>query len=153
MQVNDQPFSSRDSAERLDSWKEIAKYLHRDVRTVQRWERQETLPVRRHVHRHGNTVYAWKGEIDEWFRQRSPSSVRGVPTTRAVALPENPPRYQSRLGLTTFNSQVAVADLAAILSSLQCILDALGTNVGTSRQSTMRSEPVAPTSTLSILAD
>jgi hypothetical protein len=28
------------SGERLESWKEIASYLNRDVRTVERWERQ-----------------------------------------------------------------------------------------------------------------
>ena len=32
---------------RLDSWKEIAAYLGRDVRTVQRWERREGLPIHR----------------------------------------------------------------------------------------------------------
>jgi DNA-binding transcriptional regulator YiaG len=33
--------------ERLDSWKEIARYLNRDVRTVQRWEETDGLPVYR----------------------------------------------------------------------------------------------------------
>ena len=33
--------------ERLDSWKEIARYLNRSERTVQRWERESGLPVRR----------------------------------------------------------------------------------------------------------
>ena len=36
--------------DRLDSWKAIATYLKRDVRTVQRWERKEGLPVHRHLH-------------------------------------------------------------------------------------------------------
>jgi hypothetical protein len=35
---------------RLESWKEIASYLRRTVRTVQRWEAAEGLPVHRHVH-------------------------------------------------------------------------------------------------------
>ena len=35
---------------RLDSWKEIAAYLKRDVSTVQRWEKREGMPVHRHVH-------------------------------------------------------------------------------------------------------
>ena len=30
---------------RLDSWKEIARHLGRDVRTVMRWERERGLPV------------------------------------------------------------------------------------------------------------
>jgi len=33
--------SETPSERRLDSWKEIATYLGRDVTTVQRWERQE----------------------------------------------------------------------------------------------------------------
>ena len=34
----------------LDSWKEIASYLERTVRTVQRWEKKDGLPVHRHQH-------------------------------------------------------------------------------------------------------
>ena len=33
--------------DRLDSWKEIAAYLKRDVTTVQRWEKREDMPVHR----------------------------------------------------------------------------------------------------------
>lgn len=36
--------------ELLDSWKEIATYLDKAVRTVQRWEKQEGLPVHRQSH-------------------------------------------------------------------------------------------------------
>ena len=57
--------------ERLESWKEIAAYLKRDIRTVQRWEKQEALPVYRHVHDERGTAYAYAGEIDEWLRLRS----------------------------------------------------------------------------------
>jgi hypothetical protein len=35
------------SNETLDSWKAIAVYLKRDVRTVMRWERIRALPVHR----------------------------------------------------------------------------------------------------------
>jgi len=34
----------------LDSWKEIATYLKRDVSTFQRWEKREGMPIHRHVH-------------------------------------------------------------------------------------------------------
>jgi hypothetical protein len=54
---------------RLDTWKAIARYLDRTVRTVQRWERLEGLPVRRHVHRRGASVYASQSEVDEWRRR------------------------------------------------------------------------------------
>jgi Tol biopolymer transport system component len=55
---------------RLDSWKEIAAYLRRDVTTVQRWERRENMPVHRHVHDKLGSVYAFRSELDVWVRQR-----------------------------------------------------------------------------------
>ncbi len=60
--------------ELLDSWKEIAAYLERDVRTVQRWEKREGLPVRRHAHDQLATVYASRSEIDVWLGKRSTTS-------------------------------------------------------------------------------
>ena len=56
--------------DRLESWKEIATYLKRGVTTVQRWEKQEGLPVHRHQHDKLGTVYALKSEIDVWFSGR-----------------------------------------------------------------------------------
>ena len=56
----------------LDSWKAIAAYLNRDIRTVQRWERYEGMPVRRHRHMKKPTVYAYRSELDAWFRERQP---------------------------------------------------------------------------------
>lgn len=56
-----------DTDDRLDSWKEIASHLKRTVRTVQRWEKQEGLPVHRHLHLRANSVYACKSELDEWW--------------------------------------------------------------------------------------
>jgi TolB-like protein/tetratricopeptide (TPR) repeat protein len=54
-------------SERLDSWKEIAVYLKRDVRTVHRWEHAEGLPVHRHPHQRRGSVYAFKAELDHWW--------------------------------------------------------------------------------------
>jgi TolB-like protein/Tfp pilus assembly protein PilF len=56
--------------DRLDSWKEIAAYLRRGVRTVRRWEKEEGLPVHRHLHQRLGTVYAYKREIDAWWDAR-----------------------------------------------------------------------------------
>ena len=44
--------------DRLDSWKEIAAYLNRDVTTAQRWEKREGMPVHRHIHDKRGSVYA-----------------------------------------------------------------------------------------------
>src|SRR5262245_33304571 len=57
-------------AERLDSWKEIAAYLKRDVRTLQRWEKEEGLPVHRQPHSKQGSVYAYRPEIDSWWESR-----------------------------------------------------------------------------------
>ena len=55
---------------RLDSWKEIAAYLNRDVTTVQRWEKREGMPVHRHLHDKRGSVYAFATELDRWTHSR-----------------------------------------------------------------------------------
>jgi pentatricopeptide repeat protein len=55
----------------LDSWKEIAAYLNRDVTTVQRWEKREGMPIHRHVHDKRGSVYALTEELDAWIQSRS----------------------------------------------------------------------------------
>jgi Tol biopolymer transport system component len=59
-------------SDRLDSWKEVAAYLNRDVTTVQRWEKRESMPVHRHVHDKLGSIYAFKSELDAWARNRRP---------------------------------------------------------------------------------
>ena len=51
----------------LNSWKEIALYLNRGVRTVQRWERELNLPVRRPRNRGRSPVIAMRSELDLWL--------------------------------------------------------------------------------------
>jgi len=53
---------------RLDSWKEIAGYLGRDLRTVRRWEKEKGLPVRRVPGGERSAVFAYSEEIDEWLQ-------------------------------------------------------------------------------------
>jgi Tol biopolymer transport system component len=62
--------SSRDASGRLESWKEIATYLRRDVSTVQRWEKREGMPVHRHVHDKLGSVHAFRTELDAWVSGR-----------------------------------------------------------------------------------
>ena len=66
-------------ANQLDSWKEIAAYLQRDVSTVIRWEKKEGLPVQRHVHNSPATVYAHRSEIDAWLANRRRDLERDAP--------------------------------------------------------------------------
>jgi Tol biopolymer transport system component len=75
--------------DRLDSWKEIAAYLNRDVTTVQRWEKREGMPVHRHLHDRLGTVYASRAELDAWARSRNPPAAEvnenAVPSIDALA--------------------------------------------------------------------
>jgi hypothetical protein len=55
---------------RLDSWKEIAEYVGRDVRTAIRWEQERGLPVHRVPGGKRGTVFGYRAEIDRWLRGR-----------------------------------------------------------------------------------
>src|ERR1700734_4193686 len=84
------PPSERPVEDRLDSWKEIAVYLNRDVTTVQRWEKREGMPVHRHVHEKRGSVYALTEELDAWIQSRRlrADEAEATPSVEpAVALP------------------------------------------------------------------
>jgi tetratricopeptide (TPR) repeat protein/TolB-like protein len=74
--------------EQLNSWKEIASYLNREVRTVRRWETYEGLPVHRHLHNVRGSVYAFRTEIDAWWTNR-----RTQPRSSSVVLAVLPFEY------------------------------------------------------------
>ena len=52
----------------LEGWREIAAYLNRSVRTVQRWAKKRHLPVHHPSYAKGGTVFAYKSELDCWLR-------------------------------------------------------------------------------------
>jgi WD40-like Beta Propeller Repeat len=75
--------------DRLDSWKEIASYLNRNVRTLHRWERDEGLPVHRHRHKELGSVFAYKSELDAWFSTRSADPDVRTQTVRTTSAPRS----------------------------------------------------------------
>src|SRR5258708_9829664 len=55
----------------LSSWKDIARYLGKGVRTVQRWERHLGLPVRRPIGAsQKSAVVLYRGDVDTWLATR-----------------------------------------------------------------------------------
>jgi len=52
----------------LNSWKEIAQYVGRGVRTLQRWERELGFPVRRPRPHQRSAVIAFPAEVDAWLK-------------------------------------------------------------------------------------
>ncbi len=98
------------TATRLDSWKDIAHYLNRSVRTVQRWEMLEAMPVHRHCHGTGGSVYAYKQEVDAW---RSSRSQKKRPTLQVSAIQRVP------------MGSLARAEQSALLRLLEVIVEQL----------------------------
>src|SRR5260370_34049206 len=70
---------------RLESWKEIAAYLGRDVTTVRRWEKREGLPVRRLHHSRLGSVYAYAAELDAWRDKPGPPAAPDAPDGRQAS--------------------------------------------------------------------
>jgi len=68
----------------LNSWKEIASYFGRGVRTVQRWERELRLPVHRIGRGRRSPVYALPTELNFWM------TTVGLESLRAKVTPHTP---------------------------------------------------------------
>ena len=77
------------SRPRLDSWKEIAAYLGRDIRTVIRWEERRGLPVYRLPGGPRPRVFAYPDELDRWLEQRGTANEAPEAGT---AMPNGPSR-------------------------------------------------------------
>ena len=108
------------SEERLDSWKEIAAYLKRDVTTVQRWEKREGMPVHRHLHDKRGSVYALASELSDWQQSRrlhpAEDEEAGLETPKPTQenqseKPSSEPRFWFVLAGTTLVAVLAIAFL------------------------------------------
>ena len=107
------PPSESPLEDRLDSWKEIAAYLKRDVTTVQRWEKREGMPVHRHLHDRVGSVYASRADLDAWMRSRNLQAAQenGSPTTDPPAQPPQPAkssRWPAILALAAVAAAIAI---------------------------------------------
>ena len=113
--------------DRLDSWKEIAAHLKRDVSTVQRWERKEGLPVHRHHHVKLGSVYACRGELDAWW-SRGGRRIEGAELASTIAGAAR----ESVRAASTWSKLALITALGLILAFM------VGVSVG------RRSAPPAP---------
>jgi TolB-like protein/tetratricopeptide (TPR) repeat protein len=102
------------TAERLDSWKAIAVYLKRGVRTVMRWEKEEGLPVRRHLHQKRGTVYAYRPEVDVWWEGRR-ARLESEPEAPEPAGPER------EAGALRPSRRGRVLGAVAVVAALACL--------------------------------
>jgi hypothetical protein len=103
------------SPERLDSWKEIAQYLGRDERTVQRWEIDCALPVHRTPGRKRGSVFAYPYELDAWHAGRDETSQVPAPIAGVALSPSKRRLRYIQLGLGLFFvAAVIVAGLVGL---------------------------------------
>jgi Tol biopolymer transport system component len=94
--MGEPPLRTPQSEDRLDSWKEIAAYLKRDVTTVQRWEKREEMPVHRHLHDRMGSVYASRAELDAWTRSRNLPAAQENGNDAVAPQPPAPPPLSAR---------------------------------------------------------
>lgn len=80
---------NRTNPEFLSGWKEIAAYLRKGVRTVQRYERHMGLPVRRPAGKTQGSVLATRAELDKWMSaqplREAVQVERTIPNTSTAA--------------------------------------------------------------------
>lgn len=98
----------------LTGWKEIATYLRKGVRTVQRYERELGLPIRRFAGKSKGSVLAMKADIDGWL-PGCPLGVQplsnGTPAIRrANQLRANFLQIDSQIGLTFSGIALTASD-------------------------------------------
>lgn len=92
---------------RLSSWKEIAAYLRREVRTVIRWEKERGLPVHRVPGGPGGSVFAFADELDKWA-----AGELGKETAQPVKAPLHRRRFAPAAALVVLAAVIAGVGLA-----------------------------------------
>lgn len=111
--IGEQPMndgSSSAAVHVLTSWKDIARYMGKGVRTVQRWEQDFGLPVRRPQGSSKKAILARPRDLDAWVALRCTSR------TEQFAGDGQPPPNRScsraSLGvLSTLNAQIETSRL------------------------------------------
>ena len=96
---------------RLDSWKEIAEFLGRDVRTAIRWEKERGLPVHRIPGGKRPGVYAVVDELAAW---RSAVDLRCEPSAGDA-------KADTATGITTDKSVVARIHLLTRIGAIAAV--------------------------------
>jgi TolB-like protein/thioredoxin-like negative regulator of GroEL len=128
----------RPPVKRLDSWKEIAAYLNRDVTTVQRWEKREGMPVHRHLHEKRGSVYALSEELDAWIQSRRPRADESEENLEA----EIPPAPIPKPSRSNGDAKVSRNPLWVALAALICISLAAGAWLALRRPTAVTVQPI-----------
>lgn len=101
----------------LHSWKDIAAYLGKSSRTVQRWEREDGLPVRRIGQNRRSSVYALSRELDDWLSGQRELPEEPLPVESSEPQLSNDPEEprDSHFGITVYVAIAALLSIAAVV--------------------------------------
>src|SRR5947208_15604349 len=107
---------------RLDSWKEIAAYVHRDITTVIRWKSERGLPIHHLPGGKRHTVFAYTEEIDAWLsngwhKANSPESEEPV-SPRQTAVPLLRPSAEVNPAVRRYRTLVLALASAFVIGAL-----------------------------------
>lgn len=102
----------------LSGWKELAQHLGKGVRTVQRYERELGLPVRRPAGKTRGSVVAVKAEVDGW--------IKASPIREAFRL-RNP---QQNVWEGTETLRKGLSELVTLRNQMRTLRDELRKSVG-----------------------
>lgn len=95
------PGTSRTTRATLNSWKQVAQYFGLGVRTVQRYEQEFELPIRRLSRGRRNSVRAYPHELDSWLlrktRHRKPGPERQSGEVTLISFKQNLARLRGLL--------------------------------------------------------
>ena len=140
------PPSDRTPEDRLDSWKEIAAYLGRDVTTVQRWEKREGMPVHRHLHDRMGSVNASRAELDAWVRGRSLRAAQADEKSAAPPAPlapPNPPAQAPNAATSTSQTRWKFISLWSLWTLIAAALVAIGATLWLQQRDYFWRNPIA----------
>jgi tetratricopeptide (TPR) repeat protein len=91
------------SSDRLNSWKEIAAFFDKDVRTVRRWESVRGLPVHRMPGGARSGVFAYVWELEQWLADADGTDADGAEAEVSEDL------LETEAGVTTDSGEFVVA--------------------------------------------
>ena len=110
----------------LTSWKDIARYMGKGVRTVQRWEQDFGLPVRRPAGiTHKSAVLAYRHDIDAWL-ESSWSLRRKMKTVSGASGRRMPDAMKDNIA----TAHALRAEHGVLVKEIRAVLDSLVKNCG-----------------------
>jgi hypothetical protein len=136
----------------LTSWKEIARYMGKGVRTVQRWELDFGLPVRRPNGSNKKAILARPSDLDAWVAMRCTVSERSREKAPALCARASLSAEMETARMLRESQRKLRAELQAELAALKQLLLSMCEPEGSLQRASGRPawQPIDPTVELAL---